>query len=229
MSKTYPIAEIFTSPQGEGTHTGSLLTFIRFAGCSVGKPFTPDERAQVSLAGTPLKMYQEKCTAWNGVSFACDTNYRKAEALTAEEILSRVTAPGICITGGEPLLHDLRPLIQKMDAEREPLLGIHVETSGTIAIPEWLSVCSWVCVSPKKGYRHDSLLAADELKVLVGPEFDEKLFIGEFEPYLDKTFLQPINDEHHINFDNLKRCLDLQVKYTQVRISTQMHKIWNVR
>ena len=32
-----------------------------------------------------------------------------------------------------------------------------------------------------------------------------------------------------INFDNLKRCLDIQVKHSQVRISTQMHKIWGVR
>jgi len=34
---TYSVVEHFRSIQGEGTHTGVPMTFIRFRGCSVGK------------------------------------------------------------------------------------------------------------------------------------------------------------------------------------------------
>lgn len=223
--KTYPVSETFTSPQGEGTHTGTLMTFLRFAGCSVGRPFTQDERLLVPEFGI-LQPYQEKCTAWNGLSFACDTNYRRAETLSVEELLNRVEAPSVCLTGGEPLLHDLEPLVEALLAVHK---YIHVETSGTIEIPPYMLDRTWVTISPKHGFKRRAILNADELKVLVGAQFDETEFLAEFSSYLDKVFLQPINEEHKIDFTNLNRCLELQKAYPTVRISTQMHKIWNVR
>lgn len=37
--KRYAISEIFCSIQGEGVHTGRLVTFIRFAGCNLACPW----------------------------------------------------------------------------------------------------------------------------------------------------------------------------------------------
>ena len=75
----YPISEIFTSPQGEGVYAGAMMTFIRLAGCTVGKPF-PKEKYQSrkdpiegahNIPG--LAVYTEKCTLYDGREFACDT------------------------------------------------------------------------------------------------------------------------------------------------------------
>src|SRR4051812_2738266 len=95
---TYPISEIFTSPQGEGLYTGMMMTFIRLAGCSVGRPY-PKEKYVVlphcefkCIGGDPdmghgpncayaksthvLPIYTEQCTLYDGRTFACDTDYR---------------------------------------------------------------------------------------------------------------------------------------------------------
>src|SRR5579862_4361199 len=78
----YPIAELFVSPQGEGRYTGTLMQFIRFGGCTVGKPFTETERT-----AQQLPIYQEKCTIWDGRTFTCDTDYRVKEKKTVRELV----------------------------------------------------------------------------------------------------------------------------------------------
>lgn len=218
----YPIAEIFNSLQGEGHHAGTRMTFVRLAGCSVGKPYTPEARKQLGL-----HVYQERCTAWNGVGFPCDTDYRVHYRLTAAEIavqIDVVDARRVCITGGEPLIHDLWPLI---DTLKRAGKRVHLETSGTIS-PVPLGV--WVTVSPKAGYLSEVLEQANEIKILVGVDFDEKLFVRKFARYFDslKVFVQPVNEAAEINEDNLRRCIELTKSHPTVRLSSQLHKIWKV-
>lgn len=222
----YPIAEIFQSPQGEGHWTGSLMTFIRFAGCNVGKPYTPDARAALGL-----NVYQERCTDWAGNGFTCDTNYRMSVRMTVEEIVTHplvAIAHRVLLTGGEPLIHNLGPLCNELGDR----IGaqIHIETSGT---RDWRGLAlDWVCVSPKSGYNSDLLGYAEEIKVLVGAEFEESDFVVRFvKPHFyedEKVFISPVNGEHEINRDNLNRCLELQRKYPLLRLTTQSHKTWGV-
>ena len=235
----YPIAEIFQSPQGEGQWQGSYFTFVRFAGCNVGKPYTVEQRAEINakLVGSELPIlssYQERCETQLGVSFSCDTRYSMSTKKSLEEIVAECNgAPRVCLTGGEPLLHDLRPLIKTL-----LMIGkkVHIETSGTrpftdlrhytVPKPDPLV---WVAVSPKVGCLPEAFRVADELKILVGPEFDEPQFITLYSNYMEKVWLQPINYEHTINMDNMKLCLDLQKRHPLCRISSQAHKTWAVR
>ena len=237
--KRYPIAEHFVSPQGEGRWSGVTHCFVRFAGCTVGKPYTAAERQVFAHVANPLQIYQEKCTAWNGQNFPCDTNYRMASRMTVEEIMALIPAnvKHVCLTGGEPLMHDLMPL---MLALRDANKYVHIETSGTIDFRAfewrkrsfgWWGELPWIAVSPKGGYIVDLLPAASELKVLVGDGFDEAAFFEAFSELIamDRVYIQPINDEYNLIGDHVQRCLTLQQRYPQLMLSLQIHKLLNVR
>jgi len=239
--KKLPIAEIFTSPQGEGQYAGTLMTFIRIAGCSVGKPMTAEERvAFSSLENTSLPVYREKCTLWDGRTFACDTNFQTKEVLTTHEILERIpdSVEHVCITGGEPLNHDLSVLLNHLKAR---WIECHIETSGTVPINKaysqfklhdliseaangWL----WLTISPKLGCLDYMIDIASEIKFLVDNEFDASK-VPEIAKRKYLVYLQPVNYEHSINQSNVKRCLDLQQRHPHWRISNQSHKEWGVR
>ena len=241
MDQTYPIAEIFESPQGEGTFSGALMTFIRLAGCNVGRPYTTAAREQLGL-----NVYQERCSDWAGVGFSCDTNYKVSRRLTIEEILAIPEvqqAQRILITGGEPFIHDLEPLCRGL--LKHGVGKLHFETSGTKDFKEMLFKLThgpdgfmyskfWICVSPKKDYIPELLDVADEIKVLIGDSFEEDKFIAQFVFAQNwykagKVFISPVNDEHSLNKANADRCLALQRKYPLLRLTLQSHKIWGVR
>lgn len=228
---TLPIAEIFTSPQGEGYWTGVLCTFVRLAGCNVGRPYTTQERLSLNV----LQPHQEKCTAWNGETFACDTDYKKTRSMTVYEILKEVgDVPRMLLTGGEPLMHDVDPLIQLAWARGK---YVHIETSGTKMLPSYrrssytdpANYKLWIAVSPKQGYLPEMLDIANEIRVLVNKDTDEEKLIGEFEKYISKLFISAINDEHSFNMDSIRKCLAMQLKYPKLRISVQTHKILECR
>lgn len=233
----YNIAEIFDSVQGEGVWAGVPMTFIRLAGCTVGKPYTAAAREQLGL-----QVYQERCTDWSGMSFACDTNYRRSAKHTIEQLVARVgKMPRVCLTGGEPLMHDLEPLLTALHNAGKL---VHLETSGTI---HWKQNCrAWVAVSPKQGWDKQFVLQwADELKILVGSEFNVLGFEREFQPALMgsvvnygtgrgthgppfRISVQPVNGEHINDPDTLRQCLALTRTYTGLALSVQLHKYLGV-
>lgn len=223
--KQYPIAEIFHSPQGEGHYAGTLMAFVRFAGCTVGRPFSKSETHNLGL-----QIYQERCTDWSNASFPCDTNYKMSNRLTALEILREVgDVPRICVTGGEPLMHDLEEFLKIVSVHKR----IHIETSGTIDLIDIRNFCAsaWICVSPKQAYLRSALQEANEIKVLIGSTFDEKKFVDEFGEFLptNKLWIQPVNDEHTFIKKNVDTCITLQRKYPTLRLSLQLHKAIGVR
>ena len=230
MEPTIPIAEIFTSPQGEGVWTGTLMTFIRTAGCCVGRPF-PKERYQgfKSEEGTRVDgfpIYTEMCTTYDGRTFPCDTDYRVKERFTVEQILDEIPdgVEHACISGGEPLIHDLKYLSYEL--QRREIM-VHIETSGTV-LPKWDLEDEWVTVSPKLGILPAMIRRADEVKLLIDGEFVLEN-VPEFVLRHRIIYIQPINNEFTVDKANLQRCLELQKAHPTWRISTQMHKIWNVR
>jgi 7-carboxy-7-deazaguanine synthase len=271
--KTFPISEVFTSPQGEGLYAGQLMTFIRFAGCTVGKPFPKtrylDEKGACVICGAEgvalfrpkddpqnrpccegccrangwkfseslLPIYTEMCTLYDGRTFECDTDYRVKERLTVEEILARVPdkVRTICLTGGEPMMHYLNPLV---GAALHRTLAVHLETSGTVPLEKafpcgdgvrpWTEQQTWITVSPKKGVLDDMIYRANEIKLLVNENFD----VAKLPPMIwthPLVWIQPVNFENEINRENMVRCLEVQQLYTQWRISSQSHKLWGVR
>jgi 7-carboxy-7-deazaguanine synthase len=239
----YPIAETFRSPQGEGQWVGTYFTFVRFAGCNVGKPYTEEERHAINYSNSSsigtnpkdwvpqLSVYQEKCQTSLGTTFSCDTNYVMSKKMTVEEIVKECKGvERVCLTGGEPLLHDLHPLCQALEEE---CIHVHLETSGTKDLFDFKSIRFgfpvYIAVSPKVGCLETSLHYADELKILVGQDFNEEEFVRLYKGHFRKIWLQPINYEHTIDTANMQKCIQLQQKYPLVRLSSQAHKLWNVR
>jgi len=120
-AKTYPVAEIFTSIQGEGTFQGHPANFIRLVGCNLNCPWCDTKNIREV---TPM-----------------------TEMLTPKQIASRIDAriPLTVITGGEPTLHNLEELSAELHA-----LGakVAIETNGTKAVPESWNI-DWITCSPK--------------------------------------------------------------------------------
>ena len=228
---SYPVAEIFHSPQGEGYWTGALCCFVRLAGCNVGKPYTSEAKKTLGL-----EVYQERCTAWNGQSFPCDTNYKMSKKMTVDEIMKEVgKTTRMLLTGGEPLMHDVKPLIR---AAWNKGKAVHIETSGTLPLNfeqdfdyDIQKGTLWIAVSPKQNYLSWVLDRADEIRVLIDRDFDEEDFLVQFARYMPsgKLFIAAVNDEHKVNMENVQRCLQLQLKYPRLRLSLQTHKFIGVR
>ena len=221
--KVFPISEIFTSPQGEGMYCGTAMTFVRLAGCSVGKPF-PKERYE---QGLPI--FTEMCTLYDGRTFECDTDYRRKDKLTLPQIFAKVPAgvSHLCITGGEPFIHDLNLFVTWAEDHD---MQLHVETSGTIPMkkafpPEGKKGEDvWVTVSPKFNVLDEMINRADEIKLLVDDKFDIKA-IPQTVLKHNRVYLQPVNYTHEINADNLRLVMDLHKKFPNWRVSLQLHKV----
>ena len=150
----YNVTEIFDSIEGEGKRTGIMSTFIRLSGCNLRCSYCDTKYAQIAGIGDTV--------------------------MTEEQIAKKVRSypwRNITITGGEPLLHDLTPLIyQFLDYD------INIETNGAIALPKkrYANVfytMDWKCPSSgenKKMLVHnlDGLTKNDVLKFVVGNKED---------------------------------------------------------
>ena len=116
----YPVMEQFQTLQGEGIFAGHSAYFIRLGGCDVG-------------------------CVWCDVKDSWDASAHPQ--LELEDILEKVkNSPSriVVITGGEPTMHDLKPLC---DGIKSLGKNTHIETAGTNIIEGDLD---WVCLSPKK-------------------------------------------------------------------------------
>jgi len=122
----------------------------------------------------------------------------------------------VCITGGEPTLHDLRPLIGALQA-----LGckVQVETNGdNLALAKGADL---ITCSPKENIIPDGW---DELKIII-PAQEHLLpqLVGK-----QNVYLQPENYEHEVNFDNVKLCIEWLDTYPEFGISVQLHKLLGI-
>jgi organic radical activating enzyme len=136
----YPVMESFYTIQGEGKYQGHAAYFIRLGGCDVG-------------------------CHWCDVkeSWPIDTHPKKSVQTLVEEASEH---PGrlVVITGGEPLMHDLFPLTEALQAAG---FRTHIETSGVC--DTFTGHWDWICFSPKKFKDPNPAIyaAVHELKVVV--------------------------------------------------------------
>lgn len=194
-----PLVEIFYSLQGEGLRVGEATVFIRVAGCNLACDF-------------------------------CDTDFSVREVMAVDAVVREVEALGrgcrwVCLTGGEPTIHDLEGLCRTLHG-----LGyrVQLETNGTRPKPLWK--VDHITVSPKQpqGGALDSwyLENATEFKYIVDDERDlERAFQG-VQSHGKPTFLQP----NALNPAAIALCVDA-VKSTpdRLRLSLQSHKFINIR
>jgi organic radical activating enzyme len=141
----YVVNEFFASIQGEGCHLGRPCGFIRLQGCDQSCPWCDS-------AGTWHKDFLEK-----------------KPKMTPEEILDALPSglPFIVVTGGEPTLWDLNPLVDAIHARG---MMAHLETAGHHPIR---GDFDWITLSPKPFAALpilESLQRADEFKLIVEDE-----------------------------------------------------------
>lgn len=187
----YKLNEIFYSIQGEGLNAGMSAIFIRLSGCNINCDF-------------------------------CDTDHSLKMRLTELEILKTVqTYPcfNIIITGGEPLLQDLKPLVKLLQDEG---YMVGVETNGTFATDIRFD---WITVSPKGDNLDEILLMeCDELKVVyMGQD------LTPYDEHIDclYKFLQPLDKDGKMNIEETISAV--KRSRGDWRLSVQLHKLLGVK
>lgn len=125
------VNEIFDSIQGEGVYATVPMTFIRLQGCNLA-------------------------CEWCDTAYARDSGGFEMTIPEITKVVQRIDLRQfrwICITGGEPLLHeDLKELVLALASRG---YRIEVETNGTIEPPAWYrKVDSWVAdiKTPSSGW-----------------------------------------------------------------------------
>lgn len=197
MNIKYPIIEVFTSIQGEGFHMGKGATFLRMAGCNL------------------------RCS-WCDTAYSFDLS--KARWMSAREIVDEIQMPHhhIVITGGEPTLYDLGPLVLELHKRGK---YVAIETNGTNPIPvEWN--IDWITASPKPSSGFALACHADELKYIVDDEFSIESITDRDMPE-DRIFLQVESGRP----ESAQKGYDLINRYPErrLRMGIQLHKVLNVR
>lgn len=192
---------IFNTLQGEGHLRGFRMTFIRLAGCDVG------------------------CAQ-------CDTDYSKDETATARYIAQRANAETPAelrdrwawITGGEPGMHDLRPLIAELRVQR---FSIAVATSGKHRI---IPPVDWLSVSP---HRSDFVQRyGHEIKIvegLNGVGLWEMADSCEGSTDFFYRYVQPLTVDGKEDPASLAACLEFLDRRPNWSLSRQDHVAWGLR
>ncbi len=145
----------------------------------------------------------------------CDTDHFAGRHLSADEIVDAVKefpATHVIITGGEPAMQLDDALV---DALHRAGLYIHIETNGTLPLPEGID---WVTCSPKTSRL--GIARADELKYVFQGRNMEDLF--DIIP-ADHHFLQPCSCE------NIDETVAYVLEYPHWSLSLQTHKLIDIK
>ena len=197
------IKEIFHSLQGEGPFVGTPSIFIRLSGCNLRCP-------------------------WCDTNFEGDISLQKCSSLTANLAGSFPNSTKhAVITGGEPFLQDIRPLVEMLMAKD---YLVTIETNGTIN-PSWLTEYPYwealvIVCSPKPGAKVN--ISPNYWKVLVNRNSTMK-DIAKLVGGATNVFLQPLDDGDPVkNKKNTDKAIQLCLE-NGFRLSLQTHKLLGLR
>ena len=198
-AKHLPVMEHFYTIQGEGFHQGKAAYFIRLAGCDVG------------------------CT-WCDVKESWDADEHPLIDLSdLKEIIKKIPAEIVVVTGGEPLMYNLTHLTKMLkDCGKKT----HIETSGAYPLTgNW----DWICVSPKRFKKplDDCLLAAHELKTIIVRENDFR-FAQKYAALVSKNCKLYLQPEWSIENKILPAIISFVKENPKFEISLQTHKYIDV-
>ncbi|MFW6140113.1 MAG: 7-carboxy-7-deazaguanine synthase QueE [Acidobacteriota bacterium] len=203
---TLKITEIFSSVQGEGLRQGEPTLFVRLTGCNLRCDF-------------------------------CDTKYawEGGEKLSVEEIIKRVKrerqkfpAPWVCITGGEPLIQDLKGITEAL---KKMGMKIQIETNATHY--QDLNV-DWYTLSPKPPdyfFQSEYKKKAREVKLVVSQELDLEVIQKIRKSFSEKipVILQPESNQKWSRDKGLNLLEEsLRMGLKNIKVSLQLHKIYEI-
>lgn len=195
-----PIHEQFYTFQGEGLHAGRAAYFIRTFGCPVHCPWCDS-------AGTWHPDYIPKTVQrWSSEALVCE--------------VAKTSAEFVVITGGEPAIHNLAPLVDALHAIDQKA---HLETSGAFPIK---GDFDWVTLSPKRWKLPlaENINRADEFKIIVDAENSISEYADQISPSEKTIWLHPEWSKHKD-----QRILDAITDWVKChgapyRAGWQMHK-----
>ena len=199
IPSSLPIMEHFFTIQGEGYHSGRAAYFIRTAGCDVGC------------------VWCDVKESWTSTS----DQFMSIEAIL-EEVLA-AHAEFVVITGGEPTMHSLLELVDRLHAQQ---LEVAIETAGVHSLD---APIDWYCFSPKKFKKpiEEAYEKANELKIVIN-------HLSDFE--WAEEHAKNVNPNCHLflqpEWDKQEKILPLIIDYVKGnqkwKISLQTHKYMNI-
>ncbi len=196
------IVETFVSIQGEGGLQGQNMFFIRFYGCNLS----------CSWCDEPLHVQKDKI-----------------KEMTDEDLIIQAVDSGVkwvCLTGGEVSINDMNHLIGKLNRAG---LKVQVETNGYKFGN--IITADWKTCSPKddNGQIPTELAGFyDDIKLVVQDGDKAAQFIPSYQEACTNLFVQPLNRENFVNWNNVRYCLSLIKQFPYVGLSIQLHKILEV-
>lgn len=158
----------------------------------------------------------------------CDTDFSAKEHLSLDGLMEKILGYGyehIILTGGEPALQIDEALISRLHAEG---LRIHVETNGTLPLPEGID---WITCSPKSENAETIHLShADEVKVVYTGQdiraYEE--IISKLSP--SSLRLQPCDTGNSkLNAVMTRQAVEAIMTNPKWRLSLQTHKLINIK
>ena len=199
LDYTYPLMEHFYTIQGEGVHSGRAAYFLRLGGCDVG-------------------------CVW------CDVKESWDKAIHPETSVAQMLdfvleskADFVVLTGGEPAMYDLNPLVEALHAHN---LYVAIETSGAYEV---IGNVDWFCLSPKK-FKMPVTSAyerADEFKVVIYHPSDFQ-WAEEQTTLLREDCMLLLQPEWSKSERLLPRLIEYVKQNPKWRISLQTHKFMNI-
>lgn len=195
----YSINEIFYSIQGEGRNTGMPAWFIRFAGCNLD-------------------------CSW------CDTDYSEKMKYQPKDIWEEInenSCKNVVLTGGEPSLQDLRPLLRELKARD---YYVAIETNGTKPLLQYRieGLLNWVTVSPKQlPIEVDCMI--DEIKVIWPSTILERPGVFTWLENIPAKYyyIQPLDDKNKEL--NTNEAIEIVKTHPKWRLSLQVQKILQLK
>lgn len=141
MSLSAPLAEIFSSFQGEGPEVGRRHLFVRFRGCELTCKYCDTAGAR-DMAGDCRVEREPGSNVWETVPNPLTV---AQAAGMVDELASPAPPRAIAVTGGEPLLH--AQFLAELLAELKLRYGTYLDTA--CCYPEAMAtVAPWVdCVA----------------------------------------------------------------------------------
>ena len=230
----YEVAQIHPTLQGEGIHSGRRMILLRLQGCNLNCPWCDTSHAK-RVTESENSIYDEERVRCGRVG-ACEQDI--ADYVFA---LSRKHATkAVLLTGGEPTVWVLRPLIEALSVYG---LRVHLETNGTSwqinERYEFVTLSPKLCVPRGNTIPLGFVTRADEIKFVVAANRPEELeviysWLSKYANHLSTDtpiIIQPCYDK---NYDaNVAFCVDA-VRFwkgplaMQVRLGLQLHRILGI-
>lgn len=196
---SYPVMEQFYTIQGEGSYSGRAAYFIRLGGCDVG-------------------------CVWCDVKESWDAEAHPNQSITQlmEQVLESKTN-FVVITGGEPAMYDLTPLV---DALHQHQIEVAIETSGCYDLK---GAIDWYCFSPKKFKKPvaDAYQKANELKVVIFHKSDFA-WAEEHATLVNNNCFLYLQPEWSKREQLLPLIIEYVKKHPKWKISLQTHKYMDI-